>query len=185
MEDTRIIELYWARVEDAIGETAVKYGRFCLRIARNILRSREDSEECVNDTYLAAWNAIPPERPERFSAFIGRITRNLALKRYEYLTAEKRNPEAVCSLDELDDCVSGRETVESELENRRIETAIDDFLRRQDREKRRTFILRYWYFESIAEISVRTGCSQSKVRSELFRLRCQLGDYLESEGIEL
>lgn len=102
MEDQKIIELYWARIEEAISETASKYGKLCRKIADNILASREDSDECVNDTYLAVWNSIPPSRPSFFSAFIGRITRNLALKRYAYLSAEKRNPEAVCSLEELD-----------------------------------------------------------------------------------
>lgn len=185
MEDSGIIELYWTRMEEAISETALKYGKLCYRIANNILANREDSEECVNDTYLAAWNSIPPHRPNRFSAFIARIARNLALTRFAYVSAEKRNPEAVCSLDELDDCVSGRESVESELENRWIEEAITQFLRRQGKEKRDVFIWRYWYFESIQDICRRTGYSQSKVKSMLFHLRRMLRDYLESEGIEL
>ncbi|MDE7260602.1 MAG: sigma-70 family RNA polymerase sigma factor, partial [Oscillospiraceae bacterium] len=159
MEDNRIIDLYWARIEDAIRATGEKYGRLCHCIANNILASHEDCEECVNDTYLGLWNAIPPERPVRFSVFVSRITRNLALKRYEYLSAAKRNPEAVCSLEELEDCVSGGDTVESEMENRRIEAAIDDFLWQQGEEKRHVFILRYWYFASIGDISRRTGFS--------------------------
>lgn len=94
MDDNKIIELYWARLEDAIRETSVKYGKLCRFIAENILSSREDSEECVNDTYLGLWNAIPPERPNRFSVFVSRVARNQALKKYEYLSAAKRNPEA-------------------------------------------------------------------------------------------
>ena len=129
MEDRQIIELYWKRAEDAIRETDVKYGRLCHYIAQNILASPEDSEECVNDTWLGLWNAIPPQRPSRLSAFVGRITRNLALKRFDYLTAAKRSPEAICSLEELGDCVSGRASVEDELENRRMEEAIDTFLK--------------------------------------------------------
>jgi protein-tyrosine phosphatase len=124
MEDERIIALYWARDEDAIAETSSKYGKLCHLVAANILSSREDSEECVNDTYLGLWNAIPAQRPSRFSVFASRITRNLALKRFEYLSAAKRNPETVCSLEELGDCVSGKETIESELENRRLEQTI-------------------------------------------------------------
>lgn len=185
MEDRQIIELYWDRVEDAIRETDAKYGRLCRYIVQNILASPEDSEECVNDTWLGLWNAIPPQRPSRFSAFVGRITRNLALKRFDYLTAAKRCPEAVCSLEELGDCVSGRASVEDELENRRIEEAIDAFLRSLGEEKRTVFLRRYWYFDSIERICRRTGYSQSKVKSMLYHTRQKLRDYLESEGIEV
>jgi DNA-directed RNA polymerase specialized sigma24 family protein len=119
----------------------------------------------VNDTYLAAWNSIPPTKPTYFPAFIGRITRNLALKKYEYLSAEKRNPEAACSLNELIDCVSGRESIESDLENRRIEDAISSFLWQQEKEMRDIFILRYWYFESIQSICRHTKYSQTAVNA--------------------
>ena len=108
MEDKKIVDLYWKRSETAISETANQYGRYCHRIAYNILHNNEDCEECVNDTYLGLWNAIPKERPSPFSVFASRITRNLALKKYEYLSAEKRKPEAICSFEELGDCVSGR-----------------------------------------------------------------------------
>lgn len=185
MEDERIIELYWARDEDAIRETASKYGKLLFHITGNILSSREDSEECVNDTYLGLWNAIPQERPSPLSVFAGRIARNLALKKYAYLRAEKRNPEAVCSLEELGDCVCGRESVENEAENRRVEQLIDAFLRRLEEEKRNIFLRRYWYFDSIDAICQHTGYSQSKIKSMLFHTRRRLRDYLESEGIEL
>ncbi|MCI8686993.1 MAG: sigma-70 family RNA polymerase sigma factor [Lawsonibacter sp.] len=185
MEDKQIIELYWRRAEEAIQETAIKYGRLCQYIAQNILSSPEDSEECVNDAWLGLWNAIPPKRPERFSAFVGRIVRNLALKRFDYLTAAKRNAEAVCSLEELGDCVSGRTSVEDEMENQRIEAAIDNFLWSLGEEKRKIFIRRYWYFDSIDHICRRTGYTQSKVKSMLFHIRQKLRDYLESEDIDL
>lgn len=185
MEDEKIIELYWERNEDAIAETSSKYGKLCFFIANNILANREDSEECVNDTYLGLWNAIPRQRPTRFSVFVGRITRNLALKKYEYLSASKRNPEAVCSFEELGDCVSGKGCVESELENKRIEQAINKFLWQQEEEKRNIFIRRYWYFESIEDICRRTGFSQSKVKSILYHLRKKLRKHLESEDIEV
>lgn len=116
MDDRDIIALYWQRAERAIHETAAKYGGLCYTIAHNILSSREDSEECVNDTYLGLWNAIPPQKPERFSAFVARVTRNLALKRFDHVNAQKRNPVAVRSLEELGECVSGRESVETEVE---------------------------------------------------------------------
>lgn len=185
MDDNKIIELYWERKEEAIRETSLKYGRLCSHIARNILANLEDSEECVNDTYFAVWNAIPSKRPNRFSAFVSRITRNLALKKYEYLSAAKRNPAAITSLEELGDCVSGTETVESEMEAKRIETTIDKFLWRQGEEKRTIFIRRYWYFDSIETICKDTGFTQSKVKSMLYQMRQRLKNYLESEGIEI
>ncbi|MCL2152757.1 MAG: sigma-70 family RNA polymerase sigma factor [Oscillospiraceae bacterium] len=151
----------------------------------NILRNNEDSEECVNDTYFGVWNAIPPQKPNWLSAFISRITRNLALKKYEYVTAAKRNPEVLVSLTELEECISGQDCVESEVENKRIEKAISDFLWLQDIEKRTVFIRRYWYFEPIASICKHCGISQSKAASMLYHTRQKLRQYLESEGIEL
>ena len=185
MDDSKIVDLYFERSESAIVETDKKYGRLCRHIAMNILGNTDDSNECVNDTYLGAWNTIPPEKPNKFSAFIGRITRNLALKRYEYLSAAKRNPEAIMSLSELDDIVSGRKNVEDEVENKRIEQVISGFLRQQDKDKRTVFIRRYWYFESIDRISKRYSFSHSKVTSMLYNTRQNLKKYLESEGIEI
>lgn len=185
MEDKIIIELYWERKEEAVKETALKYGKLCAYIARNILSSQEDSEECVNDTYFAVWNAIPNERPNIFSAFISRITRNLALKKYEYLSAAKRNPGAITSLEELGDCISGTESVEAEIEKRHIESTIDTFLWQQSEEKRNIFIRRYWYFDTIESICKSTGFSQSKVKSMLYQMRQKLRKKLESEEIEV
>ena len=185
MEDNKIIDLYWQRKEEAIRQTDQKYGTFCFRIANNILQSHRDSEECVSDTYWGLWRAIPPHRPDPFPPFIGKITRNLALKLLEYASASKRNPEFLCSLEELGDCVSGNLSVEDEIENRRIEQAISSFLRLQSPEKRNLFLMRYWYFEPITQICRVTGYSQSKVKSALFQLRKQLHSYLEKEGIDL
>ncbi len=185
MEDTALIGLYWQRDETAIEATATKYGGLCGSIARNILKAPEDCEECLNDTYFAVWNAIPEQRPSRFSVFVSRITRNLALKKWEYLSAAKRNPAAVVSLEELGDCVSGTDGVEDEMENRRIERIIDAFLWEQSREKRDVFIRRYWYFDSIGAICEATGFGESKVKSMLLAMRRKLRDYLESEGVEI
>lgn len=185
MDDESIIRLYWARDESAITETSLKYDRLCNYIANNILSNYEDSEECVNDAYLAIWNAIPTKRPNKFSVFISRIVRNLALKKYEYISAAKRNPSAVTSLEELGDCVSGKDSVESEIEKKHIEKMIDKFLWQQSGEKRNVFIRRYWYFDSIEIICKRTGFSQSKVKSMLYEMRRKLRKYLESEGIEV
>lgn len=185
MEDSGIIELFWTRNEEAIRETSAKYGKLCFHIAHNILESREDCEECVNDTYLGVWNAIPVQRPNRFSVFISRITRNLALKKCAYNTAAKRNAAAATPLEELEDCVSGRDFVENEAENRRIERVINAFLDKLEPEKRDIFLCRYWYFEPIDSICARTGFSQSKVKSMLFHTRKKLRAYLEREGVEV
>lgn len=185
VDDTRIIELYWKRKEEAIKETSLKYGGLCSYIAGNILSSHEDCEECVNDTYFAVWNAIPKERPNTFSAFIGRITRNLALKKYEYLSAAKRNPGTVASLEELGDCISGTESIESEMEKKHVESTINEFLWHQNQEKRNIFIRRYWYFDTIETICKSTGFTQSKVKSVLYEMRQKLRKKLESEGIEV
>ena len=128
MQDEQIIELYWTRSQQAIQETADKYGGFLGKISWNILCNREDAEECVNDTYLSAWNAIPPQRPSRFSAFVGRVARNLALKRFDYLTAAKRSPEAVCSLEELGECVPPSPGADQAVLDRELEALVNRFL---------------------------------------------------------
>ena len=185
MDDQALVDLYWARNEDAIQKTSTKYGKLCSYIANNILKNAEDCEECLNDTYFAVWNAIPVQRPNRFSVFISRITRNLALKKWGYLSAAKRNPSATISLDELGDCVSGTFSIEDEIESKHIESTIDVFLWEQGCEKRNIFIRRYWYFDSIESICKSTGFSQSKVKSILYELRLKLRKCLESEGIEV
>jgi len=185
VDDLRIVELYLSRSEEAIVETDLKYGKLCRYVAMNILRNNEDSEECVNDAYFGAWNAIPPQKPNKLSAYISRITRNLALKKFGYISADKRNPEVLISLAELEDCVSGQDYIEAELENKRIEKAISDFLWQQDIEKRTVFIRRYWYFEPIESICKRCGFSQSKVTSMLYHTRQKLRQHLESEDIKL
>lgn len=185
MEDTTIIKLYWARDERAIAETSAKYGRLCNHIASNILSVHEDREECINDTYLAVWNAIPDKHPSRFSVFISRIVRNLSLKKYEYISAAKRNPSTVTSFEELGDCVSGTNNVESEIEKKHIENLINEFLWLLNKEKRNIFIRRYWYFDSIDTICKCTGYSQSKVKSMLYETRRKLKKHLEQEGIEV
>lgn len=185
MDDEAIISLYWAREERAIAETTSKYGKLMNYIANNILSNCQDREECINDACLAVWNAIPDKHPDRFSAFLSRIVRNLALKKYEYISAAKRNPAIATSLEELGDCVSGTDCIESELEKKHIESTIDKFLWRLKEEKRNVFIRRYWYFDSIEAICKDTGFSQSKVKSMLYETRCKLKKQLESEGIRV
>ncbi len=185
MEDEKIIDLYWDRSESAITETKKKYGNYCKSIAFNILSNHEDTEECINDTYLALWNTIPPNRPVRLLAFIGRITRNIALDKYDFYTAKKRNAKFDLILSELGDCIPSSDNVELQYEARQTAKEISDFLRSIDYESRNVFLRRYWYADSISEVAKRFKMSESKVKSMLFRTRKKLKLYLEKEGITI
>lgn len=183
MEDSQIIDLYWRRDQRAIGETAGKYGPLLERIAGNILGQRQDAEECVNDTYLRAWNAIPPERPAAFRSWLGRITRNLSLDRWKALRAAKRGGGMEVLLGELAECVPASEDPQRALEDQALADLISAFLRELSRENRIIFLGRYWYGEPVAEIAASLGCGQGKVKSALFRTRKALRAYLEKEGV--
>lgn len=186
VDDNEIVELYLQRDERAIVETSRKYEAYCMKISMNILNSRLDSEECVNDTYMQTWKAIPPHRPVVLSSFLGKITRNLSISRYNALHAEKRGAgEFALSLDELDDCVAGRSTVESEAEIKMLSQCISEFLREQPVLARRVFVCRYFYCDSIAEIAALFQVSESKVKSMLFRMRNKLKKRLEEGGITI
>lgn len=186
MEDAAIVELYWQREERAISETKTKYGAYCTSIAQRILSNRNDAEECVNDTYLGAWNAIPPHRPARLSTFLGKITRNLSLKKWRARTADKRGGGVVAlSLDELQECVAHDATPDEHLETQELARIINEFLAGLEVDDRRMFMCRYWYFEQISEIAERLGFSQSKVKMSLKRTRDKLASYLEREGVNL
>jgi len=186
LDDNMILDLYWARSESAIRETAQKYGGYCTKIAMNILQNSEDTEECVNDTYLKTWNAIPPQRPTIFSSFLGKIIRNLSLNKYKEQRAKKRGGyEVALLLDELEDCVPSGNRVEYEYEAGVIAQTIDRFLHSIDAESRIVFVRRYWYVDSIRSIAARFQMSESKVKSMLFRTRSKLRIYLEKEGIAI
>lgn len=185
MTDQRIVDLFWQRSEDAVRSTSQKYGAYLTKIAMNILHHHEESEECVNDTYLTTWEQIPPDRPQKLLPYLGRITRCLAYNRYDYLTAQKRSAEFTLQLTELDECLSRPDTVESQYENDELAAAISAFLRTLDAEKRNIFIRRYWFSDSIADLSDRFEISESKVKSILFRVRKQMKKYLESEGYRI
>ena len=184
MEDNAIIELYWQRNDSAIYETAAKYGRYCQRIAYNILSDKRDTEEVVNDTYLHTWNCIPPHRPQVFSAFLGRITRNLSLSCYRRLHAQRRGGGAVdVALSELDECVPSLMNVEIAVEAEELSEAISLFLSQLKEAERNIFVSRYWFFASIGEICKSSGYSKSKVESMLHRTRLKLNTYLKKEGL--
>lgn len=186
MDDSAIIALYQARSEEAIRETDRKYAGFCGAIAYSILRSKEDSEECVSDTWLKTWEAIPPKVPGSLKAFVGRITRNLSLDRYRACCTEKRGGgEVPLALEELGDCVGREDTMLSQLEAARMTKCINDFLRVLPQWKCNVFLLRYWYLESLAEIAAETGCSETKIKTDLYRTRLKLKQHLETEGFQL
>ena len=184
MEDQKIIELYFDRDERAITETQSKYGAYCYRVADNILRSAEDSEEVVNDTYVSAWNAIPPHRPNILSAFLAKITRRLSMKKLRYNTALKRSGDtAALALEELAQCVPSHRSVSEDIEAKEVGEMIDRFLQKLRAEDRRIFVCRYFYLESVEDIVKAFGCSRSKVYGSLERTRCRLREYLLKEGV--
>ena len=197
MEDNEIIELYRTRSEKAIEETAKKYGSYCFSIAFRILHDKEDSEECVNDTWMSAWNAIPDQRPAKLSAFLGRITRNHALKKVEKYTARKRGAgEVPLALEELGDCVPTDDPAEQIVEDVVLTETLNRFLTKKyiarapgltslTLEQRRIFLRRYWYLSSLQEIASDLKISESKVKMSLLRSRKELRQMLEKEGIVL
>ena len=183
MLDSQIVQLYWDRDERAIPETAAAYGGYCFTIAHNILDSTQDAEECVNDTWLRAWNAIPPHRPSVLSAFLGRITRNLALQLFRRDHAQKRGGgEIDLVFEELSECVSGSESAEQSVNERELMRAINEFLAGQSAKKRKIFVRRYWYADSIAQIARRMHMSENSVSVTLHRMRAALRAYLEERG---
>lgn len=184
MEDEQIVDLYWRRSEEAIGETARRFGPYCLRIAVNILWDPQDSEECVNDTYLRAWQAMPPHRPNRLWAFLGKITRNLAINRLEERQALKRGGgEFEPSLDELMPCIPDSGGLDQVLAIRQLTEGINRFLGTQSAQARSMFVCRYFYCDAIQTIARQFHCSESQVKSSLFRTRNRLRHFLEKEEI--
>ena len=184
MEDMQIVDLYFARREQAIDETARKYGKYLFSIAYNILSSKRDSEEAVNDTYLGAWNSIPPHRPGRLSTYLGKITRRYSLEKWKAAHAQKRGGgEVTLALEELDTCIVSADRPETTLEAKELTYRINSFLKTLPDTEQRVFVLRYWYVMSIKEIAREFGFSDSKVKSMLSRTRVKLRQHLEKEGL--
>ena len=184
MNDNKIVELYWARSEQAIAETRVKYGQYCYTIAYNILHRNEDAEESVNDTYLAAWNAMPPHKPTVLSTFLGKITRRIALDRLRFNHAKKRGGgQMPLSMDELSECIPDGKNIDDIIHAEELSHHIDKFLRSLPSSQRSIFICRYWFFDPIADIAKQFSCSESKVKSILRRTLEKLKKHLEKEGI--
>ena len=182
MDDNLIIELYWQRNQLAVSETEIKYGPYCRSIAYGILQNNQDTEECVNDTWLRAWDSIPPQRPARLSAFLGRIARNLALDRYDYNHAAKRSGPFDQLLSELSECIPCPRDDFAQLELTQI---LNQFLRSLPEGRRNLFLRRYWYCDATADIAARYGLTESKVRVTLHRTRGKLAAYLQERGAAL
>ena len=186
MDDRRIVELFLERSEEAILETDIKYGRYCHKIAFNVLGNDEDSEECVNDAYMRAWGSIPPNEPDSMASYIGRITRNLTLDKLRQKQSDKRgNGEVPVVLDELAECVSGHDELERRQDSAEIAAAIDSFLDELNSMERGVFMRRYWMMEPIADVANRYDISVSKTTTMLFRLRNRLKKHFMKEGIPL
>ena len=183
MDDKRIVELYWERSQAAIAHTQEKYGKYCHTIAYNILYSNEDAEECVNDTYLRAWSVMPPHRPDNLSGFLGRITRNLALDKYDRHRAAKRNANVELAFEELSECIPDGESSASEADAAILKEAINGFLATLPKNTRIIFMRRYWYLCSISEIAKGMSMSESNVKVSLMRTRRLFREYLLKEGI--
>lgn len=186
MEDEKIVDLYWQRSESAIRETEIKYDRYLTKIAYNILADAEDSRESVNDTYLAAWNSMPPHRPGVLSTYLGKLTRRISIDCFRRRTRQKRGgSEYELSLSELGDCVSGGNTTEEIINVKLLADAIGIFLRLQSVEARNAFIGRYYYLDSLKEVAAYCGMTESKCKTLLFRTRVALKEYLREEGFEV
>ncbi len=184
MEDAAIVDLYWQRSDRALSETDRKYGRYCRSIALHICGAAEDAEECVNDTYWRAWNSMPVERPSSLGAFLGRITRNLALDRVKARNTVKRGEgQTPLALSELEDCIPGGTSPERALEEKELERTIGRFVAALPKTERTVFVLRYFYLTPIDEIAGRLRFSSGKVKSMLFRSRKKLRAVLEKEGL--
>ncbi len=186
MEDHEIIELYNARSETAIAQTDAKYGAFCRSIAFHILRDAEDAAECVSDTYLAVWNAIPPRRPQCLRAFLGKITRNLSLNRLEKQNAQKRGgTQTNLVLEELSSCIPDKSGAETITEDMVIRETLNRFLKSLSETERWVFVRRYWYTDSVGEIAAKMNASENRVYVLLHRTRKKLKTMLEKEGVAI
>ena len=184
MDDKNIVDLYWEKSEAAIAQTDAKYGKYCRYISYNVLKNKEDSEECVNDTYLRAWESMPPTRPQYLAAFLGKITRNLSLDRYRKNAARKRGGGQVeYVLEELKECIPSSKCTEEIVDELALTKVLNDFVGGLDEEKRKIFMRRYWYMSSVREIADDYEFTVSKVKMVLMRTRNELKELLEKEGL--
>ena len=184
MDDSKIIDLYFARKEDAIKHTDETYGRRLYHLAENIVKNGQDAEESVSDTYMKAWDTIPPQRPQHFFAYLAKICRNFALKRLDWKNAGKRKAEIVSLTEEMEMCIPDQSR-DREMEAKELSMILDRFLRTLTPENQMVFLRRYWYADTIAEIAARYGISENAVLMRLNRTRAKLCTYLEKEGTKV
>lgn len=184
MTDSQIIALFWDRNEDAIRETDAAYGRRLYAISNQILSQRQEAEESVSDTYMKAWETMPPQKPLYFFAYLAKICRNFSLARLQWNSAAKRSAELVSLTQEMAECIPDRR-MEQRLEREELGQLLNLFLESLTRDNRLIFLRRYWYADSVREIANRYGISESKVKTQLHRTRKKLQLFLEKEGIEL
>ena len=182
MEDNKIIDLFFARNEDAIRYTADTYGRRLFTLADNILKNGQDAEESVNDTYMRTWNTIPPQRPRHFFAYLAKICRHIALDKLDWKCAVKRKADVVSLTQEMENCIPDQFR-EREMESKELGKLLDRFLKSQTQENRMMFMRRYWYFDSVAEIAVRYGISEDAAQKRISRTRAKLAVFLKQEGV--
>lgn len=185
MDDSEIIRLFNCRNERAVAETTAKYGAYCCKIAFNILEVKEDAEECVNDTFLAAWNSIPPAELKCLRVFIGRITRNISVSRLRKLTADKRGGNAGVMLSELEDIIPSPDNAEREADRAELSEIISDWLDSLDGINKALFVRRYWHGDSISTLAKEYGCKPEQMTQKMLRLRRKLRKHLESEGVTI
>lgn len=186
MDDKEIVRLFLARDEAAVKAASEKYRGYCMKIAENITGSREDAEECVNDALMNAWESIPPKTPEMLSTYLGKLTRNLAINRRKQINTGKRgNGEGTLAFEELSGLISGGETVEREYDRRELSAEINAFLGKLPERKRTLFIRRYWYCESVKDIAIAQGISETSASVTLHRLREKLREHLRKRGFDL
>ena len=185
MQDSKIIDLFFERSEQAITELSIKYEKLCKQISINILGNEEDALECINDSYLGVWNTIPPTKPDNLKYYLCRIVRNNALKKYHNNTAIKRNSYYDIALQELEECISDNNSVEKKLASSEITRLIDEFLSMQKQENRIIFTRRYYFGDSVGDIAVRMGMSENNISVRLGRMRKALKNHLEKEGVKI
>ena len=183
MEDGEIIGLFFERSDSAIGELSRKYGSICMKVSMNILGNRQDSEECVNDAYLALWNKIPPERPCPLAAYLCRIVRNISIGKLKHDSMKKRNSRYDLCLDELEECISGTSGIEDEVSSNELAAHINGFIESLDETNRMLFVGRFWFMESYAELAKTAGMKEGAARTRIARIRKELRKYLIKEGV--
>ena len=183
MTDAQIVEMYWERNEQAISVTAEKYGTYCYSVAYGILHNEEDSKESVNDTYMSAWNSMPPHKPNVLKTFLGKITRRLSIDKLKRKNAEKRGGEIAEILDELSECISPIGDPIAETEKEMLDKTINALVKELNDKEQRVFLCRYWYAKPVKEIAKLFGFSESKVKVMLMRTRNKLKARLETEGL--